>query len=403
MIITVAIYLSPLYVLVLVYFARRSLRWMRACHGIAERKWFKITVITVYTLLASGVGVAVLLPQGTQMHRAVKLVSNYWLGIFAYIIMFTAAADLLKLILRAAKKIPSKAQVSNRTVALTGGVTALLIAAMSIYGMANATVIHNTQYSVDVNKASAVGDLNIVLVADTHLGYSIGVPMVQKMVDKINAMNADVVCLAGDIFDNEYAALDNPQQLIQLLQSIKSKYGVYACWGNHDVEETILAGFTFRSGQPKLPSARMEAFLREANITLLADESVLVENAFYLAGRRDARQPGTVDKSRLTPAEITAGMDKTLPVIVIDHEPRELAQLAAAGVDLDLCGHTHAGQIFPANITIHLLWENAYGHLQKGNMHNIVTSGVGVFGPFMRTFTKSEVVQVQVHFTQNAD
>ena len=67
-------------------------------------------------------------------------------------------------------------------------------------------------------------------------------------------------------------------------------------------------------------------------------------------------------------------MDLSLPVLVIDHEPRELQELADAGVDVDLCGHTHDGQVFPGNIVIRFFWENPCGYLKKGNMHNIVTS-----------------------------
>ena len=77
-------------------------------------------------------------------------------------------------------------------------------------------------------------------------------------------------------------------------------------------------------------------------------------------------------------------MDVSLPVLVIDHEPRELQELADTGVDVDLCGHTHDGQVFPGNIVIRFFWENPCGYLKKGNMHNIVTSGVGLFEPNMR-------------------
>ena len=75
--------------------------------------------------------------------------------------------------------------------------------------------------------------------------------------------------------------------------------------------------------------------------------------------------------------------------------------LADAGVDIDLCGHTHDGQMFPGNLTIKLMWENACGYLQKGKMHNIVTSGVGLFGPNMRVGTKAEICPITIHFAKN--
>ena len=92
-------------------------------------------------------------------------------------------------------------------------------------------------------------------------------------------------------------------------------------------------------------------------------------------------------------------MDKSKLIIVLDHQPRELAALAAAGVDLDLCGHTHDGQMFPGNLVVRPFWENFYGYLKKGDMHNIVTSGVGLFGPNMRVGTKAEICPITVHFS----
>lgn len=230
------------------------------------------------------------------------------------------------------------------------------------------------------------------------MGYNIGCEHIQKMVEKINAQEPDLVVFAGDIFDNEYEALEDPKKLIEILQGIKSKYGVYACYGNHDIKEKILAGFTFGGSQKKESDIRMDEFLKEAGITLLRDESVLIGDSVYLYGRPDRQRPGRDIKTRKTPEEITAGMDLSKPVFVIDHQPKELQELADAGVDLDLCGHTHDGQVWPGNLTIRLMWENACGYLKKGDMHNIVTSGVGIFGPNMRVGTIAEICSVTVKF-----
>ena len=86
---------------------------------------------------------------------------------------------------------------------------------------------------------------------------------------------------------------------------------------------------------------------------------------------------------------------KSLKDLILEMEDEVLAN---AGVDLDLCGHTHDGQLFPLNITCSLIWENSYGYLKKGNMHNIVTSGVGLYGPFMRVGTDAEICSIKVSF-----
>ena len=239
---------------------------------------------------------------------------------------------------------------------------------------------------------------NVVLAADLHLGYNIGTAHMMQMVDKINEQNADIVVFAGDIFDNEYEALDDPEELIAVLQKIQSKYGVYACYGNHDVEEKILAGFTFGGNKKKKSSIQMDEFLERAGIHLLQDEAVLIDDSFYLYGRPDAQRPGRGINMRKTAAELMGELDTEKPVIVIDHEPKELQELADAGVDIDLCGHTHDGQMFPANLITALMWENSYGYLKKDHMHTIVTSGVGLFGPNMRVGTIAEISPITVHF-----
>lgn len=108
--------------------------------------------------------------------------------------------------------------------------------------------------------------------------------------------------------------------------------------------------------------------------------------------------PGRGIEKRKTPKELIEGLNLSKPLIVIDHEPSELQELADAGVDIDLCGHTHNGQMFPGNLIMPFLWENPYGYLDKDGMHNIVTSGIGLFGPNMRVGTDSEIVMIDVNF-----
>ena len=152
-----------------------------------------------------------------------------------------------------------------------------------------------------------------------------------------------------------------------------------------------------RKGITDYEAGILAAFLLEPSSAkrLFREEGVLIDDAFYLYGR-----PGRGIRVRKTPEQLTEGMDLSRPVIVIDHQPRELQELADAGVDLDLCGHTHDGQTFPGNLTARLFWENICGYLQKGNMHNIVTSGVGVFGPDMRLGTRSEICVITVRFSE---
>ena len=396
----IAIFLSPIYILLNVYLLLRILHWLGACHHICEHPVVKIIFTIIYAFLATSLLTGFLLPEGVCRH-ALRSIGNYWLGVLLYMSLTILIADLIRILLNRNQKFRENPKFhTKRFFAAMGAVCAVIITSLSTWGLINARIIRTTPYEVTINKSvDGMDSLNIVLVADFHMGYNIGNHHITNMVKKINAQNPDLVVIAGDIFDNEYDALKSPEKLEKTLRKIKSKYGVYACYGNHDIQEKILAGFTFGGkSKEKVSDPRMDEFLKKANITLLHDKGTLIDNRFYLFGRADAHRPGRGITTHKTPDKITASMDKSKPIIVIDHEPSELSELSNAGVDLDLCGHTHDGQMFPGNLTIRLMWENACGYLKKGNMHNIVTSGVGVFGPDMRVGTKAEICPVKVTF-----
>lgn len=388
-----AVYLSPFYILVNAYLLIRILKWLGACNPLFRKTRMRAGISLFYICLAASILIAFFLPPGSA-RRIVKLISNYWLGILLYLLLVILTADLTGFL----HFFITKRRLKCRTAA-AGGICAVAVFVLCAWGIINARIIHVTPYDITVHKdGGKLAGLNVVLVADLHLGYNIGAVHMAQMVDRINEQDADVVVIAGDIFDNEYEALDDPAELAAILRKIRSKYGVYACYGNHDVEEEILAGFTFGGGKKKESSVQMDEFLEQAGIQLLRDEAVLIDNSLYLYGRPDAQRPGRGISRRKTAAELMRGLDAEKPVIVIDHEPKELQELADAGVDIDLCGHTHGGQMFPGNLVTALLWENSYGYLKKDAMHNIVTSGVGLFGPDMRVGTIAEICTVRVHF-----
>lgn len=396
----ISVLLTPIYALVLIYITRRTLQWIGVCVSPLKAKWFKIVFSIIIFLLAVSPVIAFFMPDIGAVTRVVRRTSTYSLGVLLYTVMFLALADIAALILKRTKFISKNVAKSNKAFIALGICVVLAVSTMSVYGRINASNIKTKSYDVVIDKeCSGRDDMTIALVADLHLGYSIGLEMMEDMVEKINAMNADVVIIAGDIFDNDYNAIYQPEKIIECLKGIESKYGVYACYGNHDVEESVLVGFTFKSIYAPTSGNEMYDFLEKAGIKLLQDESVLIDNSFYIAGRIDYSKPGR-DEPRKTPNQLLYGLDKSKPIIVIDHQPRELSELSQAGADLDLSGHTHDGQMFPGNIAINFFWENACGKMQKDNMTSVVTSGVGLFGPNMRTFTDSEVVKLNVKFNK---
>lgn len=394
----IAIYLSPIYLLLNLYILRWAYLWMGTCHSILRTLGFRLIFAVIYVLLSTSLLTGFLIKNPKSLHRMLKIIGNYFLGIFLYTLVIILLADFGRILL---KYVFHASWIHSRTAfTVAGAICALLILLLSACGIFHAKYIKTTSYDVIINKTIPERtSMKVVLLADTHFGYNAGVLHARELVRKINKQKPDLVCIAGDIFDNEYDAIRNPEKLEKTLRGIKSTYGVYACWGNHDLNEEILAGFTFKHKDGDLSDIkdpRMKKFLKNSNIHILEDESILINDQFYVIGRKDASLTEKIHETRKAPAQLTEKLDRDKPIIMIDHQPKELQELADAGVDLDLCGHTHDGQTFPGNFTIKLMWENPCGLLIKDNMTNITTSGAGVWGPTMRIGTDSEICSINI-------
>lgn len=394
----IAVFLIIPYLLVSAYLIFHIFKLTGAVSVKLRSKIFRGIFLFFFMITATSPLTSFLIKSG-PLHFFLKKLNNIWLGFMLYAILILVVTDLVTLILGLSKKVSKKTLRSRRFVILSRGTAFLLACAVTVYGVINAGYIRSTTCDVTVHKSCGdMQTMKAVLVADLHLGYSVGVRQIAQMTEKINAMQPDLVIIAGDIYDNEYDAIESPEKIEALLASIQSKYGVYACWGNHDLDEEIFAGFTFDSDKKKTADDRMASLLKRANIHLLSDETILVNDTFYIAGRNDPGRARKTGSERASASELLSGLDQTKPVFVIDHQPKEFDALSAAGADLDFSGHTHDGQMFPANIITNLMWDNSCGLWTKDNFTSVVTSGVGVWGPNMRIGTKGEVMEVNITF-----
>jgi hypothetical protein len=201
------------------------------------------------------------------------------------------------------------------------------------------------------------------------------------MVKILNDMNPDIILLAGDIVDEDLAPVIE-KNLGETLRGLRAKYGVYAVTGNHEyiggVEEAV-------------------RYLSEHGITVLRDKAVLIDGSFYVVGREDRSITGFTGEKRKPLKQIMAGLDKRLPIILMDHQPYHLEDAVASGIDLQLSGHTHNGQMWPFNYITRAIYEISYGYMQKGDTHVYVSSGFGTWGPPVRVGTGAEIVQIIIN------
>ena len=394
-----ALILSPFYVAIIYWVCRRWYKFISALNIKNKRLdfWLKHFSWSMF-LLTIFIGLAFILPEDNFLRRPLFKIGAYWLGISLYLILYVALIDLLRWIYSKVFKDKYNDFYARLICTL---LIIVLTGATSIYGIINAKIVRTTEYEITINKDGGnFKEMTIAMFGDPQFGYNIGEYHLKQAVDIINKNDVDIVCVVGDIFDNQYSAIKHPDKLIELFNQIKSKYGMYAVLGNHDVEEPILCGFTFNDDdlENKLASKEMLDFIKKSGMVLLYDENVIINDSVNLYGRADQERPNLGNITRKESGDIFKEVDTTKPLFVLDHEPREYDELEKAGVDLMMAGHTHDGQLWPTKIATDIIWENPYGLWVKNAFHAITTSGLGLFGPNMRVGTVAEVCIIHVKF-----
>ena len=335
--------------------------------------------------------------------RYIRPAAMYTLPFLLYFFFILLVLDLVRLILRILKINPPSPQMAGRTFPpnITAAALALLFAFISmIYGGFHARNIQTAHYSLTINKSGFQTPLRIALVSDSHIGQSVKRKWVANIVNAVNRTQPDIICIAGDIFDSDPGGVEDLDGIAAELRRLKAPLGVYACLGNHDRNRN-----------------RIDDFLNEAGIVLLADQAELIADRFYIVGRRDAsirnfrpasqnQAPNSEAANQITPlarmsaAELTADLDKSKPVIFLDHQPVDFKAEEEAGADLIFSGHTHAGQIFPATLVTERIYKQAgavnYGYWRGKSAQAIVSSGAGLWGPALRIGTNSEVAAIDI-------
>lgn len=250
-------------------------------------------------------------------------------------------------------------------------------------GTQQALHFHWTPYEITLASAVQSPDIKVVCVSDLHLGELIHSDRLREWVQAINAKEPDMICLAGDIFDRGYASLGEDEEACrQTLAELSAPLGVYACIGNHDL------GFRGNMGKEQLA-----VWLDTAGIRLLLNEYVDV-GGLIVAGKDYLwEEPETA-------LDFLEGIPEMKPVFLLDHKPGLLADYETAGVDLVFSGHTHQGQIFPGNLITSYLYETDYGYRAQENSQIAVSCGVGTWGPLLRMGSQSELVELQLHFSE---
>ena len=302
------------------------------------------------------------LPLG--LATAMYEIGNSWLVIMFYLLMAFLLLDIGRLV----HLVPASWLRDNAvtSVVLTGVMLTTFIAGNIHY--------HNKQrqeINLTTNK-HLERPLKIVMLSDLHAGFHNRRAEVGRWVDMVNAEHADLILIAGDIIDGNVRPL-KAQGTAEEFKRLNAP--VMACLGNHE----------YITGLNKALD-----LLDETGIRLLRDETITM-GGVTIAGRDDR-----INRRRKSVNQLLQGVDPNHYIILLDHQPYHLEEAEQSGVDLQLSGHTHRGQVWPLNWVTKKMYECDYGSYQRGKTNYYVSSGIGLWGGKFRIGTSSEYAVITI-------
>jgi len=313
---------------------------------------------------------------------------SFHLALMLYLFLGVLAIDLLRAANAIVRFLPEtlgggRGRFGPLLFLLVGGAAVLVVAG----GALNAARPRVREMAIAIDKsAGGRRGLTIAVASDVHLGTIGGSSRLRTLVDRVNALDPDIVLLPGDVVDESVTAKEE-EAMTGVFKRLRPRLGIYSVPGNHEYYGDF---------------ERNLSYLRTWGVTVLQDEAVLVDGSFYVIGRRDptAMRRG---QARTPIGEImkACGVDASRPLILLDHQPVRLEEAERAGIDLQLSGHTHAGQLFPINLINKLIYEQNWGSLVKGRTRYYVSCGVGTWGPPVRTGSVPEIVLIRLSFKES--
>lgn len=309
--------------------------------------------------------------------------AGFYISFLHYSVVFYLIYDLFYILI---KKISflDVLRVNLRSLFFGGFIIFALAGLIALFGLYNSSKLTTKIYSMDIaRRESSLKNLNIVFLSDAHIGSSVNRDNIDSLVDRVEKLDPDLLILGGDLFDE--GTLEADKRLVsRKLSEIKTKYGIYSVEGNHE----------YKSGNSQIES-QMD-FLRESGILVLQDEYIRVDNSFYIVGRKDSQG------ENLPLAEVLEGVEKDLPLILIDHRPSFKESREIDSVDLQVSGHSHSGQFAAAKVlnplTARLFKQYVYGYHKIDRLNMVVSSGVGNWAIPVRIGSRREIVNIKVNF-----
>lgn len=360
--------------------------YFRGLHAFPENSTYRIWYSIIYLFFFLSYIIARFLDKmyPSFASELFTWIGSFWLGAMAYLFLLFLLADILLLINKVFPflsliGLSGTAQFKMYAAFVVPAITAFLL----IIGFINARSPRIRELDINIPKVSGnLKTLRMLVVTDVHLGTLIGRRSAEKLVNRINKQQPDLVVFGGDLIDEDIQTVIR-HNIGEKLLRINSKYGVYAVSGNHE----YIGGI-----------AKALPYLESHGIKMLHDTAIKIENSFYLIGRDDRDKARFTGIPRKALDAIIAATDQSMPLILFDHQPLKLGDAITNNIDLQISGHTHHGQIFPFNLITKLIFEISSGYKKIGNTQFYVSNGYGSWGPPIRIGNRPEILVFKLKF-----
>lgn len=302
------------------------------------------------------------LPLG--MATAMYEIGNSWLIIMFYLLMAFLVLDIGRLV----HLVPATWLKAN-------GITSLVMTGVLLVTFIGGNIHYHNKQRQEINLTTSKHldrPLKIVMLSDLHAGFHNPRTEVGRWVNMINAEQADLILIAGDIIDGSVRPL-KAQGTAEELKRLNAP--AIACLGNHE----------YITGLNKALD-----LLNETGIRILRDDTLSIAGV-TIVGRDDRS-----NRHRKSVEQLMQGINRENYVILLDHQPYHLEEAEQNGVDLQLSGHTHRGQVWPLNWVTKKMYECDYGQWRRGGTDYYVSSGMGIWGGKFRIGTDSEYAVITV-------
>ena len=383
----------------------QTVRAEPAEHTRSRRKWFRLAVVFAVLTLLFGVPWWTLLSAGTRWPTAMVVIGSalfaagfvalpvlmmrghgrsHWdwaaatadalLGAVWVLFVWSVLGQVLRLaLLMLGVEDPARSRV------VAGAVVAIVLGLL-VWGYAEAMRVPRIRH-VEVTipgLGAGLDGLRVAMITDTHFGPIDRSRWSAAVVARVNGLDADIVCHVGDIADG---TVEVRRAQAQPLAAARGKLARVYVTGNHEYFSEAQGWLDY------MDSIGWDA-LHNRHIVVARGGDELV-----VAGVDDATAQGSGVQGHGSNLEAAlADADPTLPVLLLAHQPKQVLQAVSAGVDLQISGHTHGGQIWPFNLLVRLEQPVVQGLSRHGDRTQLYTSrGTGFWGPPFRLFAPSEI------------